>query len=115
MYIHETALNHQRLMQYKRMANEFNNVEWADSSNTTTYCTVGKSESFAENYMGKNDDAVGSECMGHHAEDMTMFKSSIKDATTGKYVYRATTNVELFRMINPSEYMASYIYENFGA
>merc|ERR1711998_761098 len=39
--------------------------------------------------------------------------SLVKDTTTGMYVYRATTNIELFRMINPSSYLASYIYEDF--
>eukprot|EP00622_Pseudochattonella_farcimen_P003817 FR739070.1.p1 GENE.FR739070.1~~FR739070.1.p1 ORF type:complete len:189 (+),score=25.91 FR739070.1:525-1091(+) len=106
----------ERLVQYKRMVKDFNNTEWGDASNTTTYCTVGKSDLFAEKYSGKNfstDSAFGSDCLGHHAEDMTMFRSMIKDPTTGTYVYRATTNIEVFRMIYPAEYMASYIYENF--
>merc|ERR1711907_653318 len=56
---------------------------------------------------------LASACKGHHADDMTMFKSMVKNTETGEYVYRATTNLELFQMINPAEYQGSYIYENF--
>merc|ERR1711998_543029 len=120
--IHPTM---ERLMQYKRMANDFTSLVWEnpndddnDMNNTDSlfkgYCFQGENEHYAKKYMGKSEtDVLGTECLGHHADDMTMFKSSIKDASTGKYVYRATTNIELFRMINPAEYMASYIYEDF--
>ena len=34
-------------------------------------------------------------------------------STSGEYALKATSNLELFRMINPNDYQASYVYENF--
>ena len=43
---------------------------------------------------------------------MTMFKSVVK-TDTGTYKKLATSNIELFHMINPKDYQVSYIYEDF--
>lgn len=109
--IHPTM---ERLFQYKRLVNDFSNTEWANPNDDyTEYCTQGGNEKDMEEYMGRTpDDDMGTLCDGHHADDMTMFKSVVKEAS-GEYKKLATSNIELLRMINPSDYQVSYIYEDF--
>jgi len=121
-----------RLLQYKRMVSDFDLLQWGPSitrSNDDDVTTLF--EGYCFQGAGNDDDTIEymnssrhheefgawgkikSLCKGHHPEDMTMFKSIVKDTETGQYVYRATSNQELFQMINPAEYQGSYIYENF--
>ena len=113
--IHPTM---ERLMHYKRMVQDFTNTYWGTSTamgEGTAYCSQGDVLKMAEEIMNKSssDERMGTKCKGHHADDITMFKSVVVNPATGKYQARVTSNLELFEILNPAEYMASYIYENF--
>ena len=113
--IHPTM---ERLLQYKRVVQDFGDMYWGATKqhgDGTNYCTQGISSHYAESYLNvsSSDSWLDLGCEGHHADDLNMFKSNVVDPQTGKYQMRSTTNLELFRMINPKEYMVSYIYENF--
>merc|ERR1719498_1084805 len=73
--IHPTM---ERLHQYKRIVNDFANIEWtnpdtddmSETDSMTGYCFIGYNEDYAVKYMNKSrdDDTIGTDCLRHHAD-----------------------------------------------
>jgi len=89
-----------RLLQYKDLVQPFTNKTWflTDSSlpHSGTACEYPKSE-----------------CKGHHAGDLTYWKSTTK-SSDGTYSAEYLTNEEVRNALLPTgEYKASYIYNHF--
>ena len=74
--IHPTM---ERLLHYKRMVNDFDNIAWENTvtEEGTVYCTQGDSGYFAQEYFDI-DIFNDTDCMGHHAVDLTIFSSTWK-------------------------------------
>lgn len=91
--IHPTL---ERLLHYKRLADDFDNTEYTNIYGYTEYCIYQQQ----------------SGCEGHHAEDITSFTTSYFDKS-GDIVKQPTTNLELFEMSNPHDYHMTYVYDSF--
>jgi len=91
--IHPTV---DRLLQYKHIANPFNNEDWGNPGHnvTTTYCTTS-----------------GGSCEGHKSDDVVPFR--IKVMVDGNYTSALVTNEELYWVAHPNTYQLSYIYDTF--
>lgn len=97
--IHPTM---ERLLHYKRIVEPFDDARWLNNGDDddTTFCIYA--------------DTVGSECMGHHAEDTTFWESKYEDEE-GNFVKKFLTNGEVFRIGEPnSVYKLPYVYDNFA-
>ena len=82
-----------RLMQYKRIVNDFAFANWSSPHGPTVYC-------------------VTAQCKGHHAYDLTPSRT-LYERSDGSYVYEYLTNHEVLKMTHPREYQMPYIYDNF--
>ncbi|KAH8045212.1 hypothetical protein JL720_16779 [Aureococcus anophagefferens] len=60
---------------------------------------------YAANLHGETDN-----CKGHHATDMTLFKSRVK--TEQGFDRQFLSNIELLYAISPETYRMGYIYDN---
>lgn len=89
--IHPTL---ERLYQYKQIIQPFDNITW--NSNAATYCAW---------------HSIG-DCKGHHAEDLTFWKTIVKE-DNGTYVEKYRSNTEVRYAANPKHYGLPYIYDNF--
>lgn len=87
-----------RLLQYKDMAIPFKNEDWV-ISDESTYCRF---------------PAGTTDCKGHHAYDLTFFKTAMKDMS-GQYKSKHWTNEEVRNAALPvtSTYMLPYVYNSF--
>ena len=89
-----------RLLQYKRIVMPFTDPSWGSDGTTgpmgTMYCT----------------NPMTSQCMGHHAEDVTPFLTNSMD-DDGNFASSYLTNAEIFNISSPSNYKLHYIYDGF--
>ena len=82
-----------RLLQYKRIVNDFKFANWSSPHGPSVYC-------------------VTAQCKGHHAFDLTPSRT-LYERSDGSYVYEYLTNHEVLKMTHPREYQMPYIYDNF--
>ena len=82
-----------RLLQYKRVVNDFTFANWSSPHGATVYC-------------------VTAQCKGHHGFDLTPIETSY-ERPDGSYVLEQLSNHEILRMTHPREYQMPYIYDNF--
>ena len=86
-----------RLLQYKEAVEPFTGKEWAGDDDTETeVCTTG-----------------GSNCKGHNQYDLTFWKMSTKDSSTGLYNHNYHSNEEVRVSLNQDTYAMSYVYDDF--
>jgi hypothetical protein len=97
-----------RLLQYKDMVKPFTTKEWAAEGDDV--CVY-----YERPVADPDDDGVETNCEGHHAYDLTFWRTVSYDSTTGAYVKSYLTNQELRNKILPSTeaYGMPYIYDNF--
>ena len=97
-----------RLLQYKDMVKPFTTKEWAAEGDDV--CVY-----YERPVADPDDDGVETNCEGHHAYDLTFWRTVSYDSATGAYVKSYLTNQELRNKILPSTeaYGLPYIYDNF--
>jgi len=86
----------ERLLTYKRIVNPFTSEEWKNTDGKTRVCISNST----------------TDCKGHHSTDLTSFDSYVQNAA-GEFQKMQLTNGELFKMLEPNNYMLSYVYDNF--
>jgi len=89
--IHPTV---DRLLQYRRMVNDFLFPQWSNPTGDTSFCLTGNG------------------CTGHHEDDIAPFQTRYV-LPSGDFVVGKLTNAEIFNISNPSAYRLAYIYEHF--
>ena len=91
-----------RLLQYKHIASPFKDLRYSNpTGNETVYCRYHAT----------------SNCEGHHPGDMTVFRTSTLNASSGQFESSYLTNEELLRSGIPGTtggYILSYIYGSFA-
>ena len=87
-----------RLLQYKELALPFTSHDWSDLQ-PETLCSYFETS-----------------CRGHHAGDVTYWRTAARDATSGDYVQRYLTNEEVRTRVRPTNgsYGMPYVYNNFN-
>ena len=88
-----------RLLQYKRIVEPFVEPAWVSPDAGpmgTMYCS----------------NPMTSDCMGHHAEDVTPFLT-YHEAEDGEFASSYLTNGEILNISSPAHYKMHYIYDTF--
>ena len=84
-----------RLLQYKRLVNDFEDTTWEK----TSLCKY----------------AATSPCLGHREDDLTAFKTHVQRDADGAFSLAYLTNRELVNMTDPRRHYAmTYIYDSFA-
>ena len=83
-----------RLLQYKRLVDDFREDAWA-----------GKS-------LCKYADTAP--CLGHRENDLTAFKTTALNPATGAFAPRYLTNREVLNLTDPRTYAMTYVYADFA-
>jgi len=87
-------------LQYKDLVQPFTNKTWMSYDSSLKH-------------WGKACEYPESDCEGHHAGDLTYWKSTTK-SSDGTYSAEYMTNEEVRNALLPTgEYKASYIYNHF--
>jgi len=84
-----------RLLQYKESVQPFTSTTWTGDDDGEA-CTTG-----------------GSKCKGHNQYDLTFWKASTQDSSTGLYNHNYHTNEEMRVSLNQDTYAMSYVYDSF--